>query len=88
MAKEGNIAPVVDALVFRIPLCDGDIVLKRGRGEAVEMQTVNVDDVGRVFESFVNVAVFEDAVPDFVGAAFFMENALIGERVFRVENRV
>ena len=34
----------------------------------MEVQTVDVDDVGRVLESFVNVAVFEDAVPDFVGA--------------------
>ncbi len=82
------VAPVVDALVFGIPLSDDDVVLERRGREAVEMQAVDVNDVGGVFKRLLDVAVFEDAVPDFVGAAFFVENAFVGERVFGVDDRV
>jgi len=83
--RERIIAPVIDALIFRVPLSDGDIVLERRGRETVKVEAVNLDDIGGVFESFLDVTVFKDTIPDSVGAALFVENAFVGKRVFGVE---
>src|SRR5436309_6390133 len=85
---EGIVAGVVDAFVFGIPLSDDDVIFQRRAGEAVEVQAIDVDDVSSVFEGAINVAVFEDAVPNAVGSGLFVQQALILQRLFTIDERV
>ena len=39
----------------------------------MEMHAVDRHDVGRFFEGFSDVAVFENSVPDLVGSCFVVE---------------
>ena len=78
------VAGVINALVLGIPLADNDIVLERRARETMEVHAVNVDNVGRFPEGLADVSVFENAIPDFVGAGFLVQNAFILQRLFAV----
>ncbi len=43
----------------------------------MKMKAVDVDDVRCVFECFLDVAIFENAIPHTIGSGLFMEQALI-----------
>src|SRR6266481_6553051 len=45
----------------------------------MEVQAVDVDDVSRVLEGALNVAVLPHSVPNSVRAGFFVEDAAVGE---------
>ena len=52
----------------------------------MEMQTVNVDHVSGFLKRFVHISVFENAVPDFIRAHFLVKNALVFQRLFRIQH--
>ena len=54
----------------------------------MEVHAVDGDDRGRFGKRLVDLAVFEDAVPDEVGAGFVVEDAAVGERVFAGDDRL
>src|SRR5712692_1508540 len=84
--RKGIVAGIVDVIVFLIPFTDDDIVLERRAGEAMKMQPVNMDDRGRILKSLFHITVFEDSIPDFVGASFLMQDAFIFQRLFGIQH--
>src|SRR6266550_3760127 len=54
----------------------------------MEVHAVDVDNVCGFFERLLDIAVFPNTIPDFVGASFFMEDAAIFERLFCIDHRV
>ena len=54
----------------------------------MEMQTINIDDVGSVLECALQVAIFEDAIPDPVSSSFFVQQALVFQGFLGVYNRI
>ena len=52
----------------------------------MEMEAINGDDVRRVAKSFFDIAVFEDTVPNFVGAGGGVKNGLVFQRFFGVHH--
>ena len=75
--RKGIVAGVVNVIVFLIPLADHNVVLQWRAGEAMKMQPVNTDDGGGILKSFFHVTVFENAIPDLVGASLLMQYALV-----------
>src|SRR5882724_725355 len=65
---KGVVAPVVDLLVFRVPLADDGVVFERRARKTVEVHFVDVDYVRGFGECLLDVAVFKDAAPYLVGA--------------------
>ena len=63
---ERIVAPEIQALVVVVPLRDDGIVFQRRAGEAMHVQMIDVDDVRGFGESLLHVAIFEDAMPDYV----------------------
>src|SRR5580704_14250963 len=79
------VALVIDPLVFGIPLSNHNVVLERRARETMEVHAVDIDYAGRFFEGLVDVAVFENTVPDFVGAGVVMQDALVFQGFFRID---
>ncbi len=58
-------------------MADYNVVLERSRREAMEMHAVDVDDECSFFECLLDIAVFPNAVPDFVRPGFLVEDAAV-----------
>jgi hypothetical protein len=54
----------------------------------MEMHAIDVDDVGGLAESLVDIPIFEDSIPDTIGARFVVQNALVGQGCFRIDHRI
>ena len=54
----------------------------------MEMQAVDVDDVSGFAESFVDISVFENSIPDTIRAGFVVQNALVSQGGFRIHHRI
>ena len=54
----------------------------------MEVHAVDVDDVGGFLESLVDVAVFEDSIPDTIGAGFVVQQALVFQGLLGVDHRI
>ena len=54
----------------------------------MEVHAVDGDDVGRVLESLGDVAVFEDPVPDLIGAGFVVQQALVFQGLFGINHGI
>src|ERR1039458_1651971 len=54
----------------------------------MEVQAVDVDDIRRILEGSLNVAIFPDTVPDSVRGGFLVEDAVIGEGLLHVDYRL
>ena len=67
---------------------DHHVIFQRRAGKPVEMQAVDLYHVGCFPERLLHIAIFENTVPDFVRAGFFMQNALVGQRLFRIHHRI
>ncbi len=52
------------------------------------MHAIDVDDECGFFECVLDIAVFPNAVPDFVRAGFFVEDAAVFQRLFCIDHRV
>ena len=48
----------------------------------------NADDIGRILECLLYVAIFEYTLPDTIGASVIMQDACIFQRIFRVHHRI
>src|SRR5438445_11710469 len=82
------VALVVDAVIFRIPLSDNDVVLQWRAGKTMEMQTINFDDVSGVLERRFHIPVLKHTIPDPVGSSFLMQKSLVFERFFCIYDRL
>ena len=85
-SREGVVAPEVDAVVLGVPLGDDGIVFQRSAGETMEVQVVDVDNIGGLAKRFVNIAVVVDSVPDHVGAGSLVEDTFVLEGGFGVQH--
>ena len=84
---EGIVGPILDAIFFEIPFADHGVVFERCAAEAMEMHAADFYYVRGLLKGFVDVAEFEDVVPDDVGAGFFVEDRGVGQAVFGGEDR-
>ena len=53
----------------------------------MEVQAIDLDDIRRILERPRNVAIFPYAIPNPVRAGFFVKDAVVGERLLRLDNR-
>ena len=74
-------------IIFQIPLTDDNVVFEWRAGEAMKMQPVYMNDASCFLKSFFHVTVFENAIPDLIGARFLMQNALVLKRLFGIHYR-
>ncbi len=54
----------------------------------MEVHAVDVDDVRCFLERFLDIAIFPDAIPDFVRAGLFVKDAVVFERLLSINHRV
>ena len=52
----------------------------------MEVQPVEVDNVGSFPKSFLHIAILEHAVPDSVGAGRLVQDALVFQRLFGIDD--
>src|SRR5713226_2601084 len=86
--RKGIVAPIVDVIVFRIPLTDNRIVLQRRAGKPVKVHLVDPDDVRRFAKRLFDVAIFEDAAPDFVCSCILVKQNGILQGLFGVNHHI
>ena len=54
----------------------------------MEMHAVDIDHVGGFAKCLIDIPVFEDPVPDTIRARFFVQDAFVGQRAFRIDHRI
>src|SRR5260370_34346444 len=79
------VAPIIDVLVFGIPMANHCIVFKRRAGKAMKVQLVDTYDVGRITKGLFDVAVLEDAAPDAIRARLVMQQTFVAKGLFAVD---
>src|SRR5258708_30877886 len=84
--RKGIVAPIIDVLVFGIPMANHCIVFKRRAGKAVKVQLVDAYDVSRITKGLFDVAVLEDAAPDAIRARLVMQKDFVAESFFGVDD--
>ncbi len=82
------VAPIIDVLVFGIPMANHCIGFKRRAGKAVKVQLLDTYDMSRVTKGLFDVAVLEDAAPDAIRARLVMQKDFVAESFFGVDDRL
>jgi len=54
----------------------------------MEMETINLDDVGGILECPLHVSVLKNTIPHPIGAGFLVQKALILQGLFGVYDRM
>src|SRR5713226_7859513 len=82
------VAPIIDVLVFRIPVRDNGVIFEWRAREPVEMQMVDAEDVGGFAKGFLHIAIFKDTAPYAIRACVFVEQNFVFESAFGIDHRV